>query len=95
MAKETAALRKHKAKIASLGMDSDAVFHKSKLLLRSTGMSHGQSVSILRKSGSRLRNSGHDIDAGILISRNLPPTSRLRNSPSEYAAFAKPVCILT
>ena len=33
MAKETAALRKHKAKIASLGMDSDAVFHRSRLIL--------------------------------------------------------------
>ncbi|WP_444658466.1 hypothetical protein ACRQV7_13020 [Caproiciproducens sp. R2] len=34
MAKDTAALRKHKAKIASLGMDGDTVFHKSKLLLK-------------------------------------------------------------
>ena len=66
MAKETAALRKHKAKIASLGMDSDAVFHKSKLLLRSyRDVTWAISEHLEEIRDHAYETGGHDIDAGI------------------------------
>ena len=74
MAKETAALRKHKAKIASLGMDSDAVFHKSKLLLavyRDVTWAISEQLEEIRDHA--YETGGHNLDAGFRYLADFAP----------------------
>jgi hypothetical protein len=86
MAKETAALRKHKAKIASLGMDSDAVFHKSKLLLavyRDVTWAISEQLEEIRDHA--YETGGHNLDAGFRYLADFAPDV-------EADRFAERVC---
>lgn len=88
MSKETAALRKHKAKIASLGMDSDAVFHKSKLLLtvyRDVTWAISEHEEELRERA--YETGGHNMDAGFRYLAEFAPDI-------EADRFAERVCCL-
>ncbi|MDD3193342.1 MAG: hypothetical protein PHE47_05740 [Oscillospiraceae bacterium] len=74
MAKETAALRKHKAKLTSLGMDSDAVFHKSKLLLtvyRDVTWAISEKLEEIRDHAYEVGN--HSMDAGFRYLADFAP----------------------
>ncbi|MDD3227822.1 MAG: hypothetical protein PHE09_01270 [Oscillospiraceae bacterium] len=74
MAKETAALRKHKAKLMSLGMDSDAVFHKSKLLLtvyRDVTWAISERLEEIRDHAYEVGN--HSMDAGFRYLADFAP----------------------
>jgi hypothetical protein len=74
MAKETAALRKHKAKIASLGMDSDAVFHRSRLILtvyRDVTWAISERLEEIRDHAYEIGN--HDMEAGFRYLADFAP----------------------
>lgn len=86
MAKETAALRKHKAKIASLGMDSDAVFHKSKLLLTVyRDITWAISEQLEEIHDHAYETGGHNLDAGFRYLADFAPDM-------EAERFAERVC---
>jgi hypothetical protein len=88
MAKETAALRKHKAKIASLGMNSDDVFHKAKLLLtvyRDVTWAISERLEEIRDHA--YETGGHNIDAGFRYLADFAPDV-------EAEKFAERVCCL-
>jgi hypothetical protein len=86
MAKETAALKKHKAKIASLGMDSDTAFHKSRLLLASyRDVTWAISERLEEIRDYAYETGAHDLDAGIRYLAEFAPDI-------EADRFAERVC---
>lgn len=88
MAKESAALRKHKAKIAYLGMDSDTVYHKAKLLLtvyRDVTWAISERLEEIRDYA--IETGNHSMDDGFRYLADFAPDL-------EASRFAERVCCL-
>ena len=88
MAKETAALRKHKAKLASLGMDSDAVFHRSRLILtvyRDVTWAISERLEEIQDHAYEIGN--RDVEVGFRYLADFAPDT-------EAERFAERVCCI-